>query len=194
MPKGRRAGNQPPKGFSVNRKVGPGRLPLLEVFPTLDQMPAFALIAAKDPRGKEFLVRTEIEVVSADIWMYVAPTDPAEIGGLRARGEWKPVFSGSKDVIVVGLSHVTESAEILLYLDILHELCHITQRHRGMPLWGGDYSYVDRPTEVEAYQFVIDEARRLGATTPFLQEYLKVEWVSEEEYQRLLERMGLPGN
>ncbi len=193
VPKGRRAANQPPKGFSVNRGLGKGRHSLLEAFPGIEKLPAFAAIATKDPRGPARLALTEVEVVEADIWMYVAPSDPDEIGSMRSREGWKPVFSGEKDVVVVGHDHIAESPEILLYLDILHELCHVTQRHRGMHLWAEGYSYVDRPTEIEAYQFVIEEARRLGATTPFLQEYLKVEWVSDEDYQRLLEKMGLPG-
>ncbi len=189
MPKGRRAVNQPPKEFAVNRKLEEGRHPLRSVFPGLEDIPAFRAVAQKDPRGTAELAKSEIEVVAADVWMYVAPATEKEIGGRREG--WTPVFSGGKDVIVVGRNHLVESPEILLYLDILHELCHITQRHRGLSLWDQEYDYVDRPTELEAYQFVIDEARRLGATTPFLQEYLKVEWVSDEDYLRLLEKMGL---
>ncbi len=187
VPRARRAANEPPREFAIDRTLGPGRHPLLAVFPGLDRLPAFSAVAKRHPDGEKDLVRVAIELVSDDIWMYVAPTArPPD-----APPEWTPVIAKDADVIVVGLSHLRESPAILLYLDILHELCHIAQRRRGLDLWDRRYGYVDRPTEVEAYEFVIEEARRLGATKPFLREYLRVEWVSEEDYQRLLDKMGL---
>lgn len=187
VPRARKASNQPPTGFAVDRTRGVGRHPLLSVFPGLDALPAFLELGRRDPGGTEGLRLTEVEVVPQDVWMYVAPSSPSEL----KREGWNPVYSGDKDVVVIGGSHLVESPGILLYLDVLHELCHVAQRHRGLKLWESGKSYVDRPTEIEAYQFAIDEAHRLGATTPFLREYLRVEWVSEEDYQRLLERMGI---
>jgi len=192
VPRSRKASNEPPVGFSVNRSLGPGRYELLEVFPGLDKLPAFATLSAKDPDGPKGILKASVEVVKADIWMYVAPRTMPDMP--HSRDRWNPVISGDADVVVVGHSHLAESAAILLYMDILHELCHVAQRHKGIELWDPKYEYVDRPTELEAYQFVIDEARGLGATKPFLKEYLKVEWVSEEDYQRLLQKMGLSGD
>lgn len=190
MPRARKSANEPPAGFSVNRTLGPGRYKLLEAFPGLDKLPAFLAITTKDPGGVKGILEAFVEVVKDDIWMYVAPrTLPP-----GSREHWSPVISGDSDVVVVGHAHLAESAPILLYMDILHELCHVAQRHRGIELWDPKYDYVDRPTELEAYQFVIDEGKKLGATKPFLKEYLKVEWVSDEDYERLLQKMGLSGD
>jgi hypothetical protein len=191
VPRPRKAPNEPPAGFTVNRSLGPGRYKLLEVFPGLDTLPAFIAVTEKDPGKLDAVLGTLVEVVKDDVWMYIAPRVQPKIHG---RDQWHPVLSGDLDIVVVGHGHLTESSPILLYMDILHELCHVTQRHKGIELWDPKYEYVDRPTELEAYQFVIDEAKRLGATKPFLKEYLKVEWVSEEDYQRLLQKMGLSGD
>jgi hypothetical protein len=190
VPKARKAANEPPPGFAVDRSLGPGRYQLTKVFPGLDKLPALLGVAKMDPGGLDAILATLVQVVDEDMWMYIAPRKAPD----PPHDRWVPVVSPDDDVIVVGLSHLAESPGILLYLDILHELCHVTQRHKGIELWDPKYDYVDRPTELEAYQYVVEEARRLGATKPFIREYLRVEWVSEEDYQRLLEKMGLSGN
>lgn len=186
----RKAANEPPKGFAVNRALVPGTYPLLEVFPKLEALEAFAAVQGQDKSGHCVLREVRIAVSKDDVWMYVAPRSIPD----NMRSQWNPVVAPEGDVIVVGHSHLAESPPILLYLDILHELCHIVQRHAGQELWDEKYDYVDRPTELEAYEFVVEEARKLGATKPFMREYLRVEWVSEEDYQRLLEKMGLSGD
>lgn len=119
--------------------------------------------------------------------MYVAPHRvPADAGA-----RWKPVTSRA-DCIAVGQSHLRRSPALVLYLDILHELYHIVQRWDGRSLWDGGYSYADRPTEVEAYRFVVREAYRLKASDAFLRDYLRVMWISREEHRRLLAHVGVP--
>lgn len=73
-----------------------------------------------------------------------------------------------------------------LYLDAVHELVHIRQYREGLDLYDARYVYVDRPTEVEAYAYVVAEARRIGLGESEIQRYLHVPWVTEEEFQRLL--------
>ncbi|MGI0156806.1 MAG: hypothetical protein ACREDE_11835, partial [Thermoplasmata archaeon] len=96
------------------------------------------------------------------------------------------------DCIVVGRSHLSESPALMLFMDIYHELCHIRQRHGGANLWEPGVSYVKRWTEVEAYRFVVDEARTLGVSNAFLREYLKVEWISAQEHRELLTELSVP--
>jgi len=76
-------------------------------------------------------------------------------------------------------------------LDILHELVHIRQWHDGKELWDRRYSYVDRPTEVEAYKFAVEVARKLGMPDREIADYLRVEWTSREEHERLCRRLGV---
>ena len=87
--------------------------------------------------------------------------------------------------------HIADSPAIMLFMDIFHELCHVIQRHGGANLFAPG-SYVKRWTEVEAYRFVVGEARELGVSDDFLREYLRVEWISEEEHRHLLETLAVP--
>ena len=72
-----------------------------------------------------------------------------------------------------------------IYLDIVHELCHVKQFMDGKELFDPHYDYVDRPTEVEAYRYAVKEARRLGLSDERIFGYLKTEWMSTEDLKRL---------
>ncbi len=88
--------------------------------------------------------------------------------------------------IVVCGSYLREGDERYLYLDVIHELVHIKQHMDGKELWDRSYKYVDRPTELEAYRVAVEEARRIGFAEEELVDYLKVEWVSEDDFRRFL--------
>lgn len=180
---------EPPAPFSIDRGLPPGRYPLSKVFPGLPKVPAFRSLGRKgdDP---SVLVGTKIEVVAQDMWMYVAPRDTPPF---NPRRRFQMVIS-PEDCIVVGHSHLSESPAMIVYLDILHELTHILQRRRGMELWDPKFAYVDRPTELEAYEVAVQEGRRLGVSDAFLRDYLKVEWVSDTEFHRLLDHLGVPAS
>lgn len=93
--------------------------------------------------------------------------------------------------IVVGKDHLKNSEKKILYLDIIHELVHVKQQRQGLDLYDTSYSYVDRPTEVEAYEVAVEEARRLGMNDEEIFEYLYVEWISSDEHKRLASRVGV---
>ena len=178
----------PPAGFSVARDLPLGRHPILVAFPGLDKIPLGQRIT-KDPAARrELYEETLVELVDEDMWMYVAPWAVPK----TARGRWHPVVTPGTDCIVIGASHLRESSALMLFMDIYHELCHVLQRKGGANLFEPGVSYVKRWTEVEAYRFVVDEARRLGVSDAFLREYLKVEWISEAEHQELLVELGVP--
>ncbi len=179
-----------PPGFRVDRRLAAGRHPLLTVFPGLDALGPAERIAG-DPEARSKLFRdTSVELVAQDLWMYVAPWEIPAFA--RRRRGWAPVLAPGADCIVVGLKHVRESPELILFLDIYHELCHILQRHAGANLWEPGLSYVERRTEIDAYRFVVDEARALGVDDAYLREYLKVEWISRKEHAQLLAAVGVP--
>ena len=176
-----------PAGFQVDRTLQAGRHPILQVFPQLGAT-ATAARLQPDPTKRTALFRdTEIALVENDVWMYVSPWEvPA-----TARGRWSPVLSPGKDCIVVGLDHLRGSPALTLFMDIFHELRHILQRQGGAQLFTNT-SYVRRPTELEAYRFVVDEARSFGTTDEFLRDYLRVEWIDDGEYRELLAAMDVP--
>jgi len=91
--------------------------------------------------------------------------------------------------IVVNARYLKDGDEVHIYLDVIHELVHIRQHKEGKELWDERYKYVDRPTELEAYKVAVDEARRLGLTENQVVDYLKVEWVSAEDFKRFLDNL-----
>ncbi len=179
----------PPPGFRINRKLPLGRHAILTAFPGLDALETASRLEQDTTRRRALFGETSVELVSDDAWMYIAPWEiPREAGS-----GWEPVVTPrGKDCVVVGEAHLRESPPLILFLDIFHELCHVLQRQRGMELWDRRFSYVERPTEVEAYRFVVEEARRLHVPDAVLRDYLKVEWIDDGELARLLTTLGVP--
>jgi len=91
--------------------------------------------------------------------------------------------------LLVSAHHLKNSEFRILYLDIVHELFHVKQFMEGKKLFQDEYEYVDSPIEVPAYKFTVEEARRIGMGRDEIIEYLKVEWVSEEQHKRLLKTL-----
>lgn len=103
-------------------------------------------------------------------------------------------YMGTSDAdghLIVSSHHLKTSDLRTLYLDVVHELCHVKQFRAGRPLFDRTKKYVDTPTEIEAYAFTVKEGRRLGMTNEELVEYLKVEWVDDNDHRRLARRLGL---
>jgi hypothetical protein len=61
----------------------------------------------------------------------------------------------------------------------------------GKELFDHNYSYVERPTEVEAYRAAVEEARRLGLSDRRICEYLKTEWMTDEEFRGLAKAVAV---
>jgi hypothetical protein len=93
--------------------------------------------------------------------------------------------------IMVSSYHLKTSDFAILYLDVFHELHHVKQFIDGKKIYLLEFEYVDSPVEIEAYLPTVDEARRIGFTDDQIREYLKVEWISDEQYERLLTHVGL---
>ncbi len=77
------------------------------------------------------------------------------------------------------------------YLDVIHELVHVKQYREGKELFDDEFEYHDRPTELDAYRHALKEARRLGMSDPQIFEYLKVDWLDEEEVRKLARNLGV---
>jgi hypothetical protein len=95
--------------------------------------------------------------------------------------------------VMINANYLKEGEETHLYLDVVHELVHIRQHMEGKELWDRRYAYVDRPTELEAYHIALEEARRIGLGDRAIVDYLKVDWVTEEEFGRFLKNLGVDG-
>jgi hypothetical protein len=78
-----------------------------------------------------------------------------------------------------------------IYLDIIHELVHVRQFMEGKELFDDNYSYIERPTEVEAFRHAVAEARNLGLSDERICAYLKTEWLSDDDLKRLTETLNV---
>ena len=78
-------------------------------------------------------------------------------------------------------------------MDIIHELCHVKQHLQGRDLYDRSRAYVDRETEIEAYEITVKEARRIGLDDNAILDYLCVSWITPEEHERLARRLGVGG-
>src|SRR4030043_2414139 len=103
-------------------------------------------------------------------------------------------YMGVDDVtgnLMVNARYLNSGDKVDIYLDVIHELCHIKQFMEGKELFDNRYDYVDRPTEIEAYRYTVQEARRLGLTDKRICEYLRTEWMSEDDFKRLTKAVNV---
>jgi hypothetical protein len=93
--------------------------------------------------------------------------------------------------LIVSAYYLREGEPVSKYLDVIHELVHVRQFREGRPLFDENYEYHNRPTELEAYELAIAEGRRLGMSDKELFDYLKVDWMSEDEVRKLAKNLGV---
>lgn len=155
-------------GIAVKRDAGTGPHLFTGVFQGFEEVEAVRKIFGQ--ATKDVLSELLVEVVDERGYMHV---------------------NAVKGSIAVSGGYLKEGNEKYLYLDAIHELVHVRQHLEGKELWDRSYKYVDRPTELEAYRVAVDEARRIGFTDGQLVDYLKVEWVSDDDFRKFLVTLGV---
>lgn len=93
--------------------------------------------------------------------------------------------------MMVNPRYLNNGDKIDIHLDVIHELVHVKQHMQGKELFDTHYGYVDRPTEIEAYSHAVEEARRLGLSDERICEYLKTEWMSTQDLNRLAKTLNV---
>ncbi len=93
--------------------------------------------------------------------------------------------------LMVSTHYLKHGEEREIYLDIIHELVHVKQFREGRKFFPEGIEYQDLPTEIEAYIIAVAEARRIGLTEDEILEYLRVPWMDDEAYAKLLQNIGL---
>jgi len=96
--------------------------------------------------------------------------------------------------LMVNKRYLNSGDKTDIYLDVVHELCHVKQHLEGKKLFCPGYDYVDRPTEVEAYRYTVKEAKRLGLSDERILSYLQTEWMSDSDLKRLVKNKGIDLN
>ena len=98
---------------------------------------------------------------------------------------------GGDGHLVISKGYLNSGDRTDIYLDLVHELCHVKQFMEGKELFDERYDYVDRPTEIEAYRYTVQEAKRIGLNRERILQYLKTEWMTEEDLCKLVKNMDL---
>lgn len=152
----------------IVRNAGPGVVPFTNVFKGFERVGAVRAIFGEST--DDVLAELTVELAEGRGYMRI---------------------DDGKGSIMVNSKYLREGDETHLYLDVIHELVHIRQHREGKELWDKRFSYVDRPTEIEAYTAAVKEARKIGLTEEQTMEYLRVDWVPEEDFQRFLVTLGV---
>jgi len=93
--------------------------------------------------------------------------------------------------LLISAVYLNRGDMVDIYLDIIHELVHVRQFMEGKELFDDSFSYTERATEVEAYRHTVEEARNLGLSDERICEYLRTEWMTDEEFKRLAETVNV---
>lgn len=93
--------------------------------------------------------------------------------------------------LVVSSRYLNSGDRVDVYLDVIHELVHVKQFMEGKELFDTHYDYTNRPTEIEAYRYAVEEARNMGLSDQRICQYLKTEWMSDDELKRLARTLNL---
>ena len=156
-------------GVEISRNAKTTLYPFTDYFQGFDKVPG--IIALFGDKTKEILERLRVEFYSSKFG-YMGVSD--------------------EDGHIMISSHHLKTADFsVLYLDLFHELHHVKQFLDGKKIYLFEYEYVDSPVEIEAYLATVQEAKRIGCSDEEIKEYLKIEWISDEQHQRLVKRMGL---
>lgn len=99
--------------------------------------------------------------------------------------------NGSNGHLMVNPNYLKNGDRLDVYLDVIHELVHVRQHFEGRELFDSNYSYAQRPTEVEAYRYTVEESRRLRLSDEQICEYLKTPWMSIQDLQRLAKALNV---
>ena len=99
---------------------------------------------------------------------------------------WQIWVDRETKIITINKDYLFHTDRSTLYLDFIHEMVHIWQIATGKNVFNRSVSYVDAPTEIEAYRYTVEDAQRIGFSKNEIIDYLKVRWISDEEHLRLV--------
>ena len=157
------------RGLPINPlSVGNQKTIFLEYFKNFDKVKAVQGIFGE--KTTEVLSNLKVEFSWLKGYMYV---------------------DGADGHLVISKEYLNKGDKKEIYLDLIHELCHVKQFMEGKELFDPTYDYVDRPTEIEAYRYAVQEARRIGFTEERLRCYLRTEWMSDDDFERLAKAVNV---
>lgn len=103
-------------------------------------------------------------------------------------------YMGVSDIdghLLICAGYLNNGDIVDIYLDVIHELVHVRQFIEGKKLFNFKKRYVERSTELEAYRFAVEEAKRLGLNDKRILEYLKTEWINDKDLRFLAKKLDV---
>jgi hypothetical protein len=159
---------QPPRQIMIHRNLPQKECAFLQLFEGFDTLP----IVKKIFGGKTDHMLSNLKICFSSKYNFM----------------WIDDKTGR---VMLNRGYVETGKTIYLYLDAVHELVHIRQHHEGKELFDPKYEYVDRPTEIEAYEVCVGEARKLGMKPAEIRDYLYMNWLTDAQFERLCKTLGL---
>ena len=152
----------------INRSLPLGKHMLTDLCDGIGRLPVMKRILGK--RYRSILRNQKIRISRTKMYAYIDDKD---------------------GTIVIGQGYLRKGRQEYLCLDMIHELVHIRQFHDGKDLFDRRFRYSERPTEIEAYRVAAAEAKKMGMRGRELREYLVVDWITKDEFAKLLKEIGV---
>ena len=149
--------------YQITRNLGLGSYKITEVVGGLEN--SVALKGIYGCKLKKILNTTYVDVVSKP---------------------WQIWVDRETKRTTVNKDYLSETESGILYLDFVHEMIHIWQIVEGEDVFDRNVSYADASTEIEAYRYTIEDAKRIGFSRIDMVNYLKVRWITDKEHSRLV--------
>jgi len=156
--------------FKVKRRVTRGEHKFTEVFTGVQNSPTLLRVFGSQRVMIDTINHLKLKIVDSD-W-----------------GVWLDYATGA---VCLGSKYLASAKVDYLYLDVIHVLVHVKQFLDGKELFDQTFEYVDRPTEIEAYRYTVDEAKRLEMSEDAILKYLRVDAVDDAELGRLIDKIGI---
>jgi hypothetical protein len=157
-----------PMSIKILRKPASPMLPFITCFKGFERVKIVGRIFGEE--AENVLCNLVVEFTEETRYMKVSDTD----GRLMVN----PTYLKNGDMID-------------LYLDVIHELVHVSQFMNGRSLYEKNLGYIERETEIEAYQIAVMEARVLGLSDREICGYLESELLDNEELARLVKVLDI---
>jgi len=157
-------------GFEVNRNVEIGVHKLPEIFKGLENVEALKAVFGSAERLKDVLENLSVRITKREGYMWI---------------------DDDNCHVCISFDYLSKADKRYIYLDMVHELVHIKQLKDGIELFDKNYTYVERPTEIEAYKITVEEAKKIGMTENEIMYYLSVEWIDHDDRVKLLTTLGM---
>jgi hypothetical protein len=158
------------RGFRVRRSASLGEYKFTQIFIGVENSETLLRVFGSQRNTLKIIHHLKLRVVDSD-W-----------------GVWLDHNTGA---VCVGQRYLRTAKPSYLYLDVVHVLVHVKQFLDGKELFDQTFEYVDRPTEIEAYRYTVEEAKHLDMTEEDILRYLRVDAVDDDELGRLIEKIGV---